>query len=454
LASRIQILLVDDDIALLKLLSMRLRAAGYSVETAESGEQALARLTAVQPQLVVTDLRMEGVDGMALYNAVHQRYPAVPVIIITAHGTIPDAVDAIQRGVYGYLTKPFDSRMLLKSVDEALRLSGGPGHFAGGEDNGEWRSEIISQSPVMEDLLQQARLVADSDVSVLIQGESGTGKELLARAIHRASARREKPFVGVNCTAITETLLESELFGHMKGAFTGATQNHRGLFQAANAGTIFLDEIGDMSPSFQAKLLRVLQEKEIRPVGSSQTVAVDVRVVSATHRDIDAAVAAGQFREDLYYRLNVVSLKLPALARHPEDIPLLVAYFLKAIAERSGRDPKTLAPEAMELLVGAPWPGNVRQLQNVVEQVFALSMTPLIPADLVQRALKTPSAALASLADKRDQFERDYLVQLLRMTLGNVSHAARLAQRNRTEFYKLLHRHGLKPDDFRLPPVS
>ena len=454
MAARMQIMLVDDDIALLKLLAMRLRAAGYSVETAESGEQALARLPAVQPQLVVTDLRMEGVDGMALYNAVHQRYPAVPVIIITAHGTIPDAVDAIQRGVYGYLTKPFDSRTLLKSVEEALRLSGGPGHFAGGEDNGEWRSEIISQSPVMEDLLQQARLVADSDVSVLIQGDSGTGKELLARAIHRASARREKPFVGVNCTAITETLLESELFGHMKGAFTGATQNHRGLFQAANAGTIFLDEIGDMSPSFQAKLLRVLQEKEIRPVGSSQTVAVDVRVVSATHRDIDAAVAAGQFREDLYYRLNVVSLKLPALARHPEDIPLLVAYFLKAIAERSGRDPKTFAPEAMELLVGAPWPGNVRQLQNVVEQVFALSMTPLIPADLVQRALKTPSAALASLADKRDQFERDYLVQLLRMTLGNVSHAARLAQRNRTEFYKLLHRHGLKPDDFRLPPVS
>ncbi|MGE5240595.1 MAG: sigma 54-interacting transcriptional regulator [Bacteroidota bacterium] len=454
MASRIQILLVDDDIALLKLLSMRLRAAGYSVETAESGEQALARLAAVQPQLVVTDLRMEGVDGMALYNAVHQRYPAVPVIIITAHGTIPDAVDAIQRGVYGYLTKPFDSRTLLKSVDEALRLSGGPGNFAGGEDNGEWRRDIISQSPVMEDLLQQARLVADSDVSVLIQGDSGTGKELLARAIHRASARREKPFVGVNCTAITETLLESELFGHMKGAFTGATQNHRGLFQAANAGTIFLDEIGDMSPSFQAKLLRVLQEKEIRPVGSSQTVAVDVRVVSATHRDIDAAVAAGQFREDLYYRLNVVSLKLPALARHPEDIPLLVAHFLKAVAERSSREPKTFAPEAMELLVGAPWPGNVRQLQNVVEQVFALSMTPLIPADLVQRALKTPSAALASLADKRDQFERDYLVQLLRMTLGNVSHAARLAQRNRTEFYKLLHRHGLKPDDFRLPPVS
>ncbi len=447
-------MLVDDDIALLKLLAMRLNAAGYSVETADSGEQALVRLSAVQPQLVVTDLRMEGVDGMALYNAVRERYPAVPVIIITAHGTIPDAVDAIQRGVFGYLTKPFDSRTLVKSVEEALRLSGGPGQAAGDEENGAWRSEIISQSPVMEDLLQQARLVADSGVSVLIQGDSGTGKELLARAIHKASPRREKPFIAVNCTAIPETLLESELFGHMKGSFTGATQNHRGLFQAANGGTIFLDEIGDMAPSFQAKLLRVLQEKEIRPVGSNQAIAVDVRAVSATNRDVDAAVAAGQFREDLYYRLNVVTLRLPALAQRPEDIPLLVAHFLKVIAERSGRDPKTFAPEAMELLVGARWPGNVRQLQNVVEQTFALSMTPLIPADLVQRALKTPSAAMPSLADKRDQFERDYLVQLLRMTLGNVSHAARLAQRNRTEFYKLLHRHGIRPEEFRSPPVS
>ena len=452
MASRIQIMLVDDDVALLKLLAMRLQAAGYSVETADSGEQAMARLAAVQPRLVVTDLCMEGIDGMALYNAVHERYPAVPVIIITAHGTIPDAVDAIQRGVYSYLTKPFDSRTLLKSVEEALRLSGGPGHFAAGGEHSEWRREIISQSPVMDDLLQQVRLVADSDVSVLLQGESGTGKELLAQAIHKASARREKPFVGVNCTAITETLLESELFGHMKGAFTGATQNHRGLFQAANAGTIFLDEIGDMSPSFQAKLLRVLQEKEVRPVGSSQVFAVDARVVSATHHDIEAAVDKGRFREDLYYRLNVVTLKLPSLAQRPEDIPLLVAHFLKTIAERSGREPKAFAPEAMELLIGASWPGNVRQLQNIIEQTFALSTTPLIPADVVQRALRAPSGLVLSLADKRDRFEYDYLVQLLRMTLGNVSHAARLAQRNRTEFYKLLQRHGLKPKEFRHPP--
>jgi two-component system response regulator GlrR len=453
-SSSAQILLVDDDVALLKLLALRLRAAGYSVETADSGEQAIARLATVQPQLVVTDLRMGGVDGMALYRAVHERFPTVPVIIITAHGTIPDAVDAVQRGVFGYLTKPFDSRTLLKSVEEALRLSGGSNHVAGGDAGSDWRREIVSQSPAMEDLLQQAHLVADSDVSVLIQGESGTGKELLARAIHRASPRRDRAFVAVNCTAIPETLLESELFGHVKGAFTGATQDRGGLFQAANLGTIFLDEIGDMSAPFQAKLLRVLQEKEIRPVGSSRSFAVDVRVVSATHGDLDAAVASGQFREDLYYRLNVVTLRVPALRQRPEDILLLVTHFLKAIAERSGKEPKTLSPEAMGLLVGAPWPGNVRQLQNAIEQAFALSTAALIPADLVQKALKSQPAPSLSLAEKRDQFERDYLVQLLRTTLGNVSHAARLAQRNRTEFYKLLRRHGLKPEEFRNPPSS
>jgi two-component system response regulator GlrR len=449
-----QILLVDDDVALLKLLALRLRAAGYSVETADSGEQAIACLATVQPQLVVTDLRMEGIDGMALYRAVHERFPTVPVIIITAHGTIPDAVDAVQRGVFGYLPKPFDSRTLLKSVEEALRLTGGSSYVAGGETGSDWRCEIVSQSPAMEDLLQQAHLVADSDVSVLIQGESGTGKELLARAIHKASPRLDKPFVAVNCTAIPETLLESELFGHVKGAFTGATQDRGGLFQAANLGTIFLDEIGDMSAPFQAKLLRVLQEKEIRPVGSSRSFAVDVRVVSATHSDLDAAVASGQFREDLYYRLNVVTLKVPALRQRTEDILPLVTHFLKAVAERSGKGMKTLSPEAMELLVGAPWPGNVRQLQNAIEQTFALSTAAVIPADLVQKALKVQPVPALSLAEKREQFERDYLVQLLRTTLGNVSHAARLAQRNRTEFYKLLRRHGLKPKEFRNPPSS
>ncbi len=452
--SRTQILLVEDDVALLRLLAMRLRAAGHTVETAENGELAIARLPVVQPRLVVTDLRMAGADGMAVFNAVRARSPGVPVIIITAHGTIPDAVQAIQSGVFGYLTKPFDSGTLLKSVEEALRLTGAAHAATGGEEDADWRREIIGRSAAMDDVLQQARLIADSDVSVLIQGESGTGKELLARAIHRASPRREHPFVAMNCTAIPETLMESELFGHVRGAFTGATQNRTGLFQTATRGTILLDEIGDMPASLQAKLLRVLQEKEFRPVGSDQAIRVDVRVVSATHNDLDAAVANAAFREDLYYRLNVVTLKMPPLRERPEDIPLLAAHFLQAAAERSGKDAKAFAPQAMELLAAAPWPGNVRQLQNVVEQTFALSPTAIVPPDLVQRALKTEPGPVASLAERRGEFERDYLVRLLRMTLGNVSSAARMAQRNRTEFYKLLNRHGLRAAEFRNPPAS
>jgi len=446
---RTQILLVDDDVSLLKLLAIRLNAAGYSVDTAESGEKALARLAAAQPRVVITDLRMDGLDGMALYNVIHERHPTLPVVILTAHGSIPEAVDAIKRGVFGYLTKPFDSKTLLKTVEQAIRLTGSGRAADGGGGDTEWRREIISQSTVMEDLLQQARLVADSEASVLIQSDSGTGKELLAKAIHQASRRREQPFVAMNCNAIPETLLESELFGHVKGAFTGATHNHKGLFQAANKGTLFLDEIGDMTLAFQAKLLRVLQEKEVRPVGSSEIVSVDVRVISATHRDLDEAVAAGEFRQDLYYRLNVVTLVLPPLSQRPEDIPLLVAHFLAHMIERSGKEQKTFSPEAMELLVSAPWPGNVRQLQNVVEQTVTLATTPIIPASLVRKALHNQPARILSFAEKRDQFERDYLIQLLRMTQGNVSRAARLAQRNRTEFYKLLRRYHLEPKTFR-----
>ncbi len=450
MAAKSQILLVDDDVSLLKLLSMRLNAAGYTVDTAESGEKALARLSAAQPQLVITDLRMDGLDGMALYNVIHERHPALPVIILTAHGTIPDAVEAINRGVFGYLTKPFDSKALLNSVEQALRLTGGRRHAQ--DQDADWRSEIISQSAVMEDLLQQARLVADSEASVLIQSESGTGKELLARAIHKASRRRDQAFIAMNCSAIPETLLESELFGHTRGSFTGATHNHKGLFQAANKGTLFLDEIGDMTLTFQAKLLRVLQEKEVRPVGSSETVPVDVRVISATHRDLDEAVASQEFRQDLFYRLNVVTLTLPPLSKRPEDIPLLVAHVLDDLAASRQKEPKTFSPEAMELLVAAPWPGNVRQLQNVVEQTVALSTSAVIPASLVRKALHNQPTQMLSFAEKRDQFEREYLIQLLRMTEGNVSRAARLAQRNRTEFYKLLRRYHLEPRNFRTTP--
>ncbi|QKT04830.1 sigma 54-interacting transcriptional regulator [Ectothiorhodospiraceae bacterium 2226] len=449
------ILVVDDDTALLKLLGIRLKASGWRVAVAESAEQALAVLDEVQPNVVITDLRMGGMDGMALFDAVHQRYPAMPVIVLTAHGTIPEAVEATKRGVFTFLTKPFESRALLDAVEHAYRLNAASGGGLEEADTDDWRAEVISRSTAMQEVLHQARRVADSNVAVLIQGESGTGKELLARAVHRASARREGAFLAINCSAIPENLLESELFGHAKGAFTGATHDHKGLFQAASGGTVFLDEIGDMPLVLQAKLLRVLQEKEVRAVGSTRSVPVDVRIVSATHRDLEAMVAEGSFREDLFYRLNVVRLDIPPLRERREDIQLLVNHFLREMGEEAAEArPMSFSDDAMACLLSAPWPGNVRQLQNVVEHTAALSTTAVIPGSLVRRALRQDVGAIPSFTIARQHFERDYLTRLMKMTEGNISQAARLAQRNRTELYKLLHRYHLKPETFRSRPAS
>ncbi len=447
------VLLVDDDPDLLKLLSMRLTAAGHRVTSVESAEAALTQLAVARPQLVVSDVRLPGRDGLALFDEIRKRHPALPVILLTAHGTIPDAVDATARGVFSYLTKPFDGKALLDKVHEALALAAPAQPAQTGDDA--WRVAIVSRSNCMAELLTEAKMVAASDASVLIRGESGSGKELLAQAIHRASPRAAKPFVAVNCSAIPEALLESELFGHVKGSFTGAVANHRGLFVTADGGTLFLDEIGDMPPALQVKLLRVLQERSVRPVGASQAVPVDVRILSATHRDLDAAMAEGQFREDLYYRLNVVSLHLPTLAERREDIPLLANHFLARLAEKYGKRFNGFAPDALKALATASWPGNVRQLHNVVEQVCALTTTPLISLTLVQRALRVPSVEVLTYAQARERFERDYLVGLLKLTDGNAADAARLADRNRTEFYRLLQRNGLTPGQFRAePPVA
>ena len=441
-----KILAVDDDPDLLRLLTIRLKSAGYEVSAVDSAEKALAHLSVGRPELVVTDLRMSGMDGMALFDAIHQTQPTIPVIILTAHGTIADAVAATKRGVFGYLTKPFDAQALLDEVGRALAASGQGALPAGGN---EWRAAIITRNPTMEDVLAKARLVAATDASVFIVGESGTGKELLAQAIHDASARRDRSFVAINCSAIPEQLLESELFGHVKGAFTGAVRDHKGLFQTADHGTLLLDEIGDMAQSLQVKLLRVLQEKQVRPVGSTQSIDVDVRVISATHRNIETEMAEGRFREDLYYRLNVIAFKLPPLADRREDIPLLANAFLAALARKYTKSINSIAPEALELLVSAPWPGNVRQLHNVVEQAVALCNTSLVPVALIQQAIQHQQSEFTSFEQARKQFERDYLVRLLKITGGNVSQAAKLAQRNRTEFYKLLQRHSLDPAAFK-----
>jgi two-component system response regulator GlrR len=439
-----RILLIDDDKDLLQLISMRLGAAGYVVATADSGQSGLASMAVTPPDMVITDLRMEGMDGLALFDAIHREAPALPVVILTAHGTIPEAVAATRRGVFGFLTKPFDPKVLLDTVADSLRLSGAS---AGADEL--WRAEMVTRSPAMESLLAQAKRVALSDAAVCIIGASGTGKELLARAIHRASRRADAPFIAVNCSAIPEGLLESELFGHKKGSFTGAVQDRRGLFQAAEGGTLFLDEIGDMPLALQVKLLRAIEEKIVRPVGSNEEIEVNVRVISATHRKLEERIASGEFREDLFYRLNVVKLAIPTLAERREDIPLLAGHFLVDFAQRYGRPRLALSPEAMELLITAPWPGNVRQLLNVVEQAVALSATDIIPASLVRQAIDAGDSVLTPLDEARRAFERDYLARILKITAGNVTQAARLAGRNRTEFYRLLERHALEPGMFK-----
>ncbi|MGH8727084.1 MAG: sigma 54-interacting transcriptional regulator [Burkholderiales bacterium] len=448
-----KILIVDDDPDLLRLLEIRLNAAGYKVIEADGAERALAQLAVSRPQLVITDLRMGKMDGMALFEAVHRANPALPVLILTAHGSIPDAVAATKRGVFGYLTKPFDGRTLLAEVEKALSLSGAASVEAAVEANGEWRREIITRSQVMEDLLAKAKLVAENDASVCIYGDSGTGKEVLARAIHKVSPRGKERFLAINCGAIPEQLLESELFGHIKGSFTGATRDNKGLFQAAEGGTLFLDEIGDMPVPLQVKLLRVLQDKRVRPIGATHGVPVNVRIISATHRNLQNEIASGNFREDLFYRLNVVALKLPPLSERREDIPLLATHFLTLLSEKYGKKINGMAPESIELLVTSSWPGNIRQLFNVVEQAVALSTGSIISPALVQSAIHRQVDELSSFDDARRRFEQDYLAQLLKITSGNVSKAARLAKRNRTEFYKLLQRHHLDPSLFKQPKL-
>ncbi|HGN0078722.1 TPA: two-component system response regulator GlrR [Proteus mirabilis] len=436
------LLLVDDDPGLLKLLGMRLTSEGFHIVTAESGQEALKLLLKEKIDLVISDLRMDEMDGMALFAEIQRQQPGMPVIILTAHGSIPDAVAATQQGVFSFLTKPVDRDALYKAIDEALEL-------VTTVSDEEWSKDIVTRSPQMLRLLEQAKLVAQSDVSVLINGQSGTGKEVLAQAIHRASPRAKKPFIAINCGALPEQLLESELFGHAKGAFTGSVSSREGLFQAAEGGTLFLDEIGDMPMALQVKLLRVLQERKVRPLGSNRDIDIDVRILSATHRDLPKAMERNEFREDLYYRLNVVNLRIPTLSERAEDIPVLANHLLRESAKRHKPFVRSFSTDAMKCLMTASWPGNVRQLVNVIEQCVALTTAPVISEALVTQALQGENTALPTFAEARGHFEMTYLRKLLQMTKGNVTQAARMAGRNRTEFYKLLSRHGLDANDFK-----
>lgn len=437
------VLLVDDDSSLLRLLSIRLRTLGLDIETVSSAAEALTKIPVFQPHLVITDLRMSEMDGMDLFKKIHHQHPMLPVIIMTAHGTIKEAVEATSKGVFGFITKPINHLELNNEIRRALHLN----ELAKKPTNKieKWRKPIIAQSQLMESLLNDLYHIAQSDISVYVQGESGAGKELVAQAIHAASPRKNKPFVAVNCSAIPEELLESELFGHKRGAFSGAVENHKGLFQHANGGVLFLDEIGDMSSAFQVKLLRALQENEIRPVGDNKTIPIDVRVVSASHKDLKQLVEEKQFRLDLYYRLNIVTLRLPSLRERPEDIPLLAQHFISQQKTKA----KKLANNALEMLVGYDWPGNIRELKNVMEQVCVFANTSIIPVSLIEKALQQENLAMLSFNESKQEFEQNYLIKLLKLVNGNVSQAARIAQRNRTEFYRLLKRYNLDINDFK-----
>jgi two-component system, NtrC family, response regulator GlrR len=443
------ILVVDDDADIVKLIAMRLTAAGYKTLTAHHAKEAIQQVQLRCPDLVVSDLRMPDMSGLALMEHLHVQHPTLPVILLTAHGSINEAVDATQRGAFSFLTKPFNGQELLQIVANALRLSGASNANLTAE-NSEWRTNILTRSPKMESLLGQAKLISRSDVSVLIQGESGTGKELLAQGLHKQSARRHKPFIAINCGAIPENLLESELFGHSKGAFTGAVSNHIGLFQSAEGGTLFLDEIGDMPTNLQVKVLRALQERVIRPVGSNTQIPIDIRLISATHKNLLIEMQENRFREDLFYRINVVSLELPTLTERREDISLLANHFLTKFNEKYNKTISGFSVDAMDSLIQANWPGNIRQLQNAVEQTVVLCTTKLIPHNLVQKALQTSSTqTIKPLEEARMQFEQAYLINLLKTTQGNVALAAKIAQRNRTEFYRLLSKHNIQASVFK-----
>ena len=427
-----RILVVDDDPDLLDLIEIRLAADGYTVSRAASGAEALDLFRAERPRAVISDLRMEGMDGHALFARLHAEAPTVPVIILTAHGTIPDAVAATQRGVFGFLTKPFDGKELLAKVADAMAVS--PEVDSTATTDGGWRTGIVASCLAMDELLRQARRAADIDDPVLISGPRGSGKETLARAIHAASSHAEKPFIVVRCCELDALNADTLPLAH--------------ALKAAKGGFLLLDDIEELPSVEQARLLPLVQAQPLfsAPINTD---AYNVRIVATAAQPLDQAIREGRFRADLFYALGRVDLNMPALAERRCDIPALVAYFVSAISQMQGVA-RSFSPEAVTALQEAAWPGNVRQLRSVVEQALALAVTPQVPATLVKRLLREESELeMAALDEARRAFEYDYLVQLLETTGGNVTHAARVARRNRTEFYKLLARHNIDPNNYK-----
>lgn len=455
-----KILVVDDEQSLRDVLSIMLKRAGYAVTSAMDGEEAIEFLNKEIFDLVITDLRMPKLDGMEVLKAVKSASPETVVLIITAFATADSAVEAMKQGAYDYLTKPFqvdEVQLIIRNALEKRRLTTENILLKREMASQSSFAQLVGQSEAMQKVFDVVRKVADSKSNVLICGESGTGKELVARAIHYNSARSVLPFVAVNCSAVPETLLESELFGHMKGSFTGAISNKAGLFEIANGGTIFLDEIGDTTPTIQVKLLRVIQEREFRRVGGNQDVKVDVRVVAATNKDLEQAVAEGSFREDLYYRLDVIPIRLPPLRMRTSDIPLLVNHFLERFSKESGKAKPVISPEAMHILLGHEWRGNVRELENLIERVVAFSMGGPVTDVEVRGWLHRPttqsqqSAMPLDLTDEGldlegliNGIEKDLLLKALERSKWVKKKAARMLRLNTRSFRYRLEKYAIK----------
>jgi len=449
-----KILVVDDDSNFLKLIRMRLELASYEVTTAMNEDEAIAKVRGETFIVSIVDLKLAHRDGISLMEEIHSINPYMPIIILTAHGSIESAVEAMKKGAFNFLNKPFDPEELLLQIEKAMENQRLVSEVRRLEELLNQRyhfQNIVARSGKMQKVLELVSRIAGTDSTIYISGESGTGKEVIAKAIHLASERRDKPFVAINCAAIPETLLESELFGHEKGAFTDAKRTYQGLFVQSHQGTIFLDEIGDMSRSIQAKLLRVLQEKKFYPLGSGKPVEVDVRVIVATNKDLEAAVKNGSFREDLYYRIHVVPIDLPPLRERKEDIPLLAEHFLKEISPRMKKEIKGISAKAMQKLMLYDWPGNVRELENTIEHAVAITRNDVISEGVVLPAKDLPSESLKPFKEAVEEFKRGYVVRLLEFTKGNVSKAAELAGKYRADFYNLVKKHNLKPEDFKNP---
>ena len=455
-----RILVVDDDGVARELLADALKKEGYEVEAFSSGEEAIERGRRGQVDLVLTDLKMGTVDGLTVLREFKRFSPDTSIVLLTSFGSLEGAIEAIKQGAYDYLAKPFKKEeiklVVQRSLDHSQLVRENTRYRDELKEREDW-SPLVGSSPAMLEVYKLVARVSEGRSTVLLQGESGTGKELIARAIHANSPRREKPFIPVNCGALPDTLLESEMFGYEKGAFTGAVGTKAGLFEAANGGTLFLDEIGDLSPALQVKLLRVMQDQEVRRVGGTTSLKVDVRIIVATNRDLEQFVKEGKFRDDLYYRLNVVRITLPTLAERKEDIPMLAHHFLQKYAGGSARAVRGFLPDTMALLKQYRWPGNVRELENAIERAVSLSHGPLLTPDDLPAALRQFGSQFGDKTEVSDQHdevcltleevEKRHLIRVLKETKGNKVRAAKILGIDRRTLYRMAERFGLDLGD-------